>query len=161
MVCKTWLPGCLSLFLISEKDQKNRYRAYVCCLVALADFWKSGPKKRMYMSRKTWLPGCLSLFLISEKIQKNRYCTNAGCLVALADFWKLGPKKRKYMARKTRLPGCHSLFLIFYFNIHIAKSRHDKCRMPYVSFMSKMPTMPYMPYKHGLQCQTPDLSKLR
>ena len=66
MAHKTWLPGCHSLFLISEKEQKDGYRAYAGCLVALADFWKLGTKRRMYMVCKTWLPGCLSLFLISE-----------------------------------------------------------------------------------------------
>ena len=91
MAHKIWLPGCHSLFLISEKEQKDGYRAYAGCLVALADFWKLGPKKRMYMSRKTWLPGCLSLFLISEKNQKDMYRANVSCLVALADFWKLVP----------------------------------------------------------------------
>ena len=91
MVRKTWLPGFLSLFLISEKEQKGLYCAYAGCLVALDDFWKLGPKKRTYMSRKTWLPGCLSLFLISEKNQKDMYRANVSCLVALADFWKLVP----------------------------------------------------------------------
>ena len=30
------------------------------------------------------------------------------------------------------------------FDTNIAISRHDKCRMPYVSFMSKMPKIPYL-----------------
>ena len=65
------------------------YRVYFGCLVALADFWKLGPKKGKYMARKTRLPGCHSLFLISEKGKNDRYRVNAGYLVALADFWKL------------------------------------------------------------------------
>ena len=43
MVRKTWLLGFLILFLISEKKQKDGYRAYAGCLVALADFWKLVP----------------------------------------------------------------------------------------------------------------------
>ena len=45
MARKIWLPGCHRLFLISEKVQRGRYRAYAGCLVALADFWKLGQKK--------------------------------------------------------------------------------------------------------------------
>ena len=70
---ETWLPGCLSLYLISEKNHNNRYRANGGCLVALADFWKLGTKRRMYMVCKASLPGCLSLFMISEKEQKDGY----------------------------------------------------------------------------------------
>ena len=56
MAHKTWLPGCHSLFLISEKEQKGLYCAYAGCLVALADFWKLGPKKEHICRAK---PGCL------------------------------------------------------------------------------------------------------
>ena len=58
MVRKTWLPGFLSLFLISEKKQKDGYRAYSGCLVALADFWKLGPQKNVYGAQNlvAWLP---------------------------------------------------------------------------------------------------------
>ena len=73
MAHKTWLPGCLSLFLIYEKNQNDGYRAYAGCMVALADFRKLGKRRRMYMVCKASLPGCLSLFMISEKEQKDGY----------------------------------------------------------------------------------------
>ena len=56
MARKTMLPGCHSLFLISEKEKKDRYRAYAGCLVALADFWKLGPIKEFIWRAK---PSCL------------------------------------------------------------------------------------------------------
>ena len=90
---KTLLPGCLSLFLICEINQKNRYCAYAGCLVALAEFWKLGPIKDFIWRAK---PGCLVgiAYFWFLKVWKGRYRTYAGCLVALAYFWFLKEIRR-------------------------------------------------------------------
>ena len=64
--------------------------------------------------------------------------------VSFLRLWAVKPIQKQYNGI-----GLHSWGPDGTFNTHIAITRHDKCRMPYVSFMSKKPKMPFlrhMPY---------------